>query len=209
MAENNKPASATPTSGSSWPLTVALALIGVSAPIATGVYEYMAKQREVAVTERENAFKRESWFLQTAVDPSKTPELRQQVLRYIKGDSNLVAWATDELKRVDEQVEDKRKVVELTEKLRSAQEAVVARTAELEKVKTLAGFQAKEIASRRAALDKATAEAVEAKREVEASRKALADKWIDQRFQGPFIDTQTGRPFAPGNDGLWVDEMAT
>src|SRR6476661_7849131 len=74
------------------------ALIAAVAPLTVAIHGWISKSKEVEVAERnrardfemakqDQAFKTQTWFLQNAVDPQKTPELRQQVLRFIKGGS--------------------------------------------------------------------------------------------------------------------------
>lgn len=90
-------------------VAIALGLIAAAAPFTAAVHGWVSKARDLELAERDHVFKTQSWFLQNAVDPQKTPELRQQVLRFITtvqvADQTLVGWANGELKRVDEIVE--------------------------------------------------------------------------------------------------------
>src|SRR5258706_9998011 len=88
------------------------ALIAAVMPATTFIRESITKERELALAEREEDYKIRTAYLDRAVDTEhRTPEGRQQILRFLAAtdDRSLTTWAKEELKRVDEQVEEVRK----------------------------------------------------------------------------------------------------
>jgi hypothetical protein len=69
-------------------VVIITAVIAAAAPLTVAIHECSSKSKEIELAERnkdrdlemarrDQAFKTQSWFLQNAVDPQKTPELRQ------------------------------------------------------------------------------------------------------------------------------------
>jgi hypothetical protein len=154
-------------------LVILTAIITAVPPLTVAVHGWIAKARDIELAERSRAkdidmaerdyaFRTQSWFLQNAVDPQKTPELRQQVLRFIKnvpGDKNLVSWATEELSRVDE-------VIRLSRELKAKEDELLLRNAEVAQAK----------AEGRAVLQRAIADQKQAEKEATQLRRQLALK---------------------------------
>jgi hypothetical protein len=186
--------SATPTPSKPLWFVVTSCVLGVSAPLTTAIHgafaksreleiahiaksreleiAEVAKKREIELAQQEQLFKTTSWFLETAVDQDKTPELRQQVLRFISsppGESRLTAWAIEELKRVDDLVELRRLVAVNEQERESA-------TRKISRLQAIVGQKAAEAEARAAELAAATAAKTRAEAEAEKLRKDLAAK---------------------------------
>lgn len=98
-----------------WRLTVALALIAASVPVATGVHDCQSRKSQVELARIEEDFKIKTAYLDRATD-SRPAEMRQVVLRFLLAttkDEEVKGWANDELKRVDAQRADTEKLERL------------------------------------------------------------------------------------------------
>jgi hypothetical protein len=177
------------SSGKTW-VVIFTACVAAAAPVTAAVYGEITKTKEIelakqskdkdiALAQRDQAFRTQSWFLENAVDPQKTPELRQQVLRFIKASSSddaLKGWASAELTRVDELVTLSRQVAAKETEVADHEEEVARVRKEAAKQTALAGKNAAEAATTKAKLAEATEAKERAENEAARLRKQLAAK---------------------------------
>jgi hypothetical protein len=200
-------------------VVIITAVIAAAAPLTVAIHECSSRSKEIELAERnkdrdlemarrDQAFKTQSWFLQNAVDPQKTPELRQQVLRFIKGvpgDPNLTNWATAELTRVDEVVALSRKLATKEQELASRDKEVARAKVEAARQATLAGKKAAETTASKIAVQDALNSQEKAEKEAAGLREQLASKGVLSPAADPTIAGDGSKQMPPPPSTRWSD----
>jgi len=90
-----------------WLVVVVTALIAAVPPCTAAVYGHVSKSRELEIAKQKQDYDIRVQFLDRAIDTTRSPEARHQVLRFLKTvmtDDAMRAWADQELVSVDQQL---------------------------------------------------------------------------------------------------------
>jgi hypothetical protein len=165
-----------------WKSKVVVTLLGTLAaavaPLTVGVQNYIEKQKQLAIAEREQDFKMRMAYLDLAIDPTRTPADRAIVLRFLKDtthDPALSTWANNELGLVNEELG--RLEAELKAKLAALAAQAKAEEEAKAKLEALRG-QAKAPSEQVQKAETALAEARGKKESVEAETEEVRNKMV-------------------------------
>jgi hypothetical protein len=141
-------------------VTLLGALAAAVAPVTVGVQNYIEKQKQLAISERDQDFKMHMAYLDLAIDPARTPADRAIVLRFLKGtthDTALAAWASNELNVVQQEL------ARLQQDLERKQEALAAQRRAEQEAKAKVDALRKQVRPPTAQLEEAEAELIQAR----------------------------------------------